>query len=77
MGIPSILYDKKKHADVAWERTDEYSNDFWSTNHLTNAELKAWQKRLTSKFNKKLTWHNRVLDENGAAESLLPGQETV
>ena len=52
------------HADVDWEATDEYSNDFWRTRHLTNEQLKAWQQRLTQKFRNKLTWHNVVLADS-------------
>src|SRR5688572_9895278 len=35
------MYDKARFAGVDWQATDEYSNDFWRTDHLTNAELKA------------------------------------
>ena len=33
-----------------WSKTDEYANDFWKSEHLTNAELKIEQKRLTDKY---------------------------
>jgi radical SAM superfamily enzyme YgiQ (UPF0313 family) len=55
------MYDKEKFKNVDWEHADEYSNDFWRTNHLTNQELKDWQKHLTDKFSEKLTWHNRTI----------------
>lgn len=55
------MYDEKLHRHVNWEDTDEYSNDFWSTKHVSNDQLKAWQKRLCEKFFDKLTWHNRIL----------------
>jgi len=55
------MYDKDKFHDVNWEDADEYSNNFWKTNHLSNQELKDWQKYLTDKFKEKLTWHNRAI----------------
>lgn len=55
------MYDPKIHADIDWEKTDEYSNDFWHTKYLTNAKLKEWQKKLTEKFSSRLTWHNKEL----------------
>lgn len=55
------MYDPVTHKDINWEHADEYSNDFWRTRYLTNAELKAWQKHLTEKFRDRLTWHNRAL----------------
>ena len=55
------MYDPVKFQSVDWEHADEYSNDFWSTPHLTNQQLKDWQHYLTDKFKNKLTWHNRVL----------------
>jgi anaerobic magnesium-protoporphyrin IX monomethyl ester cyclase len=57
------MYSKDLFRHIAWENTDEYSNDFWATNHVTNQELKEWQRRLTKKFADRLTWHNRVLNE--------------
>ena len=54
--------EKFEHID--WSETDEYVNDFWHTNYLSNEELREWQKRLTKKFNDKLTWHNKVLLED-------------
>ena len=56
------LYDPAKHRAIEWSNTDEYSNDFWSTRHLTNADLKRWQKHLTEKFRDRLAWHHQVLE---------------
>jgi len=56
------MYDPSTATSIDWATADEYSNDFWRTNHLTNAELKAWQARLTAKFAEKLTWHNKQLE---------------
>lgn len=57
------MYDPKTAVTIDWSKTDEYSNDFWRTKYLTNDELKAWQQRLTTKFAKNLTWHNKVIGE--------------
>jgi anaerobic magnesium-protoporphyrin IX monomethyl ester cyclase len=63
------MYDPVRFSEVDWEQTDEYSNDFWNGDHLTNQQLKQWQERLTSKFKDKLTWHNRVLVEANKDDS--------
>jgi radical SAM superfamily enzyme YgiQ (UPF0313 family) len=47
----SELYDPNKHADIDWEKTDEYANDFWHTEHFSNAKLKELQAHLTTKYN--------------------------
>jgi anaerobic magnesium-protoporphyrin IX monomethyl ester cyclase len=44
------LYDPVKHANVDWEKADEYSNDFWYTEHFTNIELKAQQAYFKTKY---------------------------
>jgi len=41
---------------VDWTDVDEYSNEFWRTNTLTNVELRAWQKRLADRFASTLTF---------------------
>lgn len=58
----SDLYDPEKMKGVEWEMTDEYSNDFWSTEHFTNIELKEWQKYLTERFKDRLAWHHKYTD---------------
>jgi radical SAM superfamily enzyme YgiQ (UPF0313 family) len=55
-------YDHKVMKDIAWEKTDEYSNDFWHTENFSNSELKQWQQYLTRIFNAKLAWHHRIID---------------
>jgi radical SAM superfamily enzyme YgiQ (UPF0313 family) len=55
------MYDVRKYQSINWENVDEYSNNFWRNNHLTNQQLKDWQHYLTDKFKKKLTWHNRMV----------------
>jgi len=56
------LYDPPQHRGIDWSNTDEYSNDFWSTKYLSNADLKRWQKYLTQKFRDKLAWHHKILE---------------
>lgn len=57
----TTMYDAVAHGNVAWESTDEYSNDFWFTRTVSNTRLKEWQARLANTFARRLTWHNRVL----------------
>lgn len=47
-------YDPIKHKDVDWEKADEYSNDFWETEHFTNEELHAAQTYFKDTFEEKL-----------------------
>ena len=46
----TAFYDPKKHKNMDWEKADEYSNDFWSTDHFTNIELKAQQAYFKAKY---------------------------
>jgi radical SAM superfamily enzyme YgiQ (UPF0313 family) len=57
----TMMYDPNVHANIRWETTDEYGNDFWHTNYLTNQQLKDHQKRLVEKFKRRLTWHHKQL----------------
>ena len=57
----SDLYDHDRMKDVAWEKTDEYSNDFWASKHCSNQELKRWQKHLADKFSDQLAWHHKAM----------------
>jgi len=57
------LYDQSKFSNIDWSLTDEYSNDFWRTNSLSNQELKYWQKYLTDKFKDNLAWHHKAMSE--------------
>jgi radical SAM superfamily enzyme YgiQ (UPF0313 family) len=68
----TAMHDESKLSGVKWELTDEYSNDFWRTNYLSNEELKQWQARLADRFSRRLTWHNRKLRE-GTAVPTTPG----
>lgn len=55
----TAMFDAARFADVNWEKADEYSNDFWSTAHLTNGQIKQWQKHLVDKFKNRLTQRSR------------------
>ena len=46
----TALYDPAKHQNVDWEKADEYSNNFWHTDHFTNIELKAQQAYFKTKY---------------------------
>ena len=46
----TALYDPQLHKNVDWEKADEYSNDFWETEHFTNIELKAQQAYFKTKY---------------------------
>lgn len=50
----SDLYDPVKMKYISWDKTDEYSNDFWRSNHLENWELHEKQEHLTKKYKDKL-----------------------
>ena len=63
------LYEHEKHKNIAWEGTDEYANDFWQTEHLSNRELKKWQDYLAEKFSRSLCWHNQVIQEQRQANT--------
>jgi len=60
----SQLYDPRTQDTVEWEKTDEYSNDFWKTMHFTNQELKNHQNRLLKLFEDHISWHNKLLLNN-------------
>lgn len=64
----SDLYDHDTMKNIEWEKTDEYSNDFWRTEHFTNAELKEWQSYLTKKFKDNLAWHHNQMDKSPSAK---------
>jgi hypothetical protein len=42
--------------DYKWEETDEYSNDYWETEHFTNQQLKDNQKYLVDKYKAKICY---------------------
>lgn len=64
----SDLYDHKKFSEIQWDKTDEYSNDFWETEHFSNKELKNIQNYLVEKFENNLAWHSRLVLEGRKPE---------
>jgi radical SAM superfamily enzyme YgiQ (UPF0313 family) len=50
------FYDHDKMKDYKWEETDEYSNDYWETEHFTNQQLKDNQKYLVDKYKTKICY---------------------
>jgi radical SAM superfamily enzyme YgiQ (UPF0313 family) len=49
------MYDEEKFKAVDWEKADEYSNDFWQSNFLSNSMLKEYQHYFINKYKNKLT----------------------
>lgn len=62
------LYDHETMKNIEWEKTDEYSNDFWCTEHFTNEDLKKWQKYLTDKYKDSLAWHHKKMESSPATK---------
>lgn len=56
----TAYYDPAKHADVDWG--DEYGNDFWATEHVSNRGLHEWQARLRERFSDRMTLRQRTPD---------------
>lgn len=65
---PGCDYEYEGIGYIDWEKTDEYSNDFWCTDHFSNSELKKWQQYLTEKFKDKLAWHHTIMNNFGVKE---------
>jgi len=49
-GCAIYAKNPEKYKNIDWKNTDEYSNDFWNTDHFTNNQLKDHQKRLKEKY---------------------------
>lgn len=59
----SDLYNHEKYKDLDWEDVDEYSNDFWYTEHLTNKQLHKWQEYFHIKYKNKLCERMQIINE--------------
>jgi radical SAM superfamily enzyme YgiQ (UPF0313 family) len=59
----SDFYDPENMRGYDWFLADEYTNPYWRTPHLSNAQLKLWQKRFMDRFRSKLAWHNTLISE--------------
>lgn len=55
----TALYNATLHSNVDWSVTDEYSNDFWSTENFTNEDLKRMQAEFLDKFKDRLCFRQR------------------
>ena len=66
---PGTALYSDKYKDIDWSDVDEYSNDIWQTKYLSNDELKQWQERLVNKFNKKITFHNKILQDGTISDN--------
>lgn len=52
-------YKEELHSKINYAVSDEYYNDFTSTNTLSNADLHYWQQYLADYFSDKLGWRQR------------------
>ena len=51
---PGTAYWKPEYDEIDWSEIDEFSNTQWSSNYLSNLELRTEQARLIEKFSDKL-----------------------
>ena len=51
---PGTAYWKSEYDELDWSEIDEFSNTRWSSNYLTNLELRTEQARLIEKYSDKL-----------------------
>lgn len=68
-------YDYAKHKNIDYTASDEYFNDFISTNTLSNEELHKWQQYLVDYFKDKATYRQNA-DKNHALTNIItkPGR---
>lgn len=48
--------------ETDWSKTDEYFNDFWHTDTISNGRLRELQLRLVDRFKKKITQHQKQVE---------------
>ena len=51
---PGTTYYKPEYDKLDWSKIDEYSNTIWSTENMTNEDLRNEQYRLINKYKCKL-----------------------
>ncbi len=51
---PGTAYWKPEYDELDWSQIDEFSNTYWSSNNLSNKELRTEQSRLIEKYSDKL-----------------------
>jgi len=67
-------YDHKKHKEIDYAASDEYFNDFISTNTLSNADLHYWQDYLVKYFADKAGWRQNPKKNATLQDGRLPGR---
>ena len=62
---PGTTYYRPEFDLIDWSQVDEYANTFWSTENMTNEELRNEQARLIEKYKNKLATNFRKKSKSG------------
>ena len=62
---PGTTYYRPEFDLIDWSQVDEYANTFWSTENMTNEELRNEQARLMEKYKNKLATNFRKKSQSG------------
>lgn len=62
---PGTTYYRPEYDSMDWSQVDEYANTFWSTDNMTNEELRNEQARLMEKYKDKLATNFRKKFKSG------------
>ena len=62
---PGTTYYRPEFDLIDWSQVDEYANTFWSTENMTNVELRNEQARLMEKYKNKLATNFRKKFKSG------------
>ena len=62
---PGTTYYRPEFDLIDWSQVDEYANTFWSTENMTNEELRNEQARLMEKYKNKLATNFRKKFKSG------------
>ena len=62
---PGTTYYRPEFDLIDWSQVDEYANTFWSTENMTNVELRNEQARLIEKYKNKLATNFRKKFKSG------------
>lgn len=62
---PGTTYYRPEFDLIDWSQVDEYANTFWSTENMTNEELRNEQARLIEKYKNKLATNFRKKSQSG------------
>lgn len=66
----SVYFNEEEHGHILWDQVDEYQNDFWHSNYLSNAELKEAQALFADKFQSTLCWHQKEVMKTREAQQI-------